>query len=178
MRSALFSGPGGITIPTSRAVLRLKTNSRLVTTSTGRSPRTAPFRILSAWADISGHVSATLVPYIIALCDDRCKLSPSPSWPGLTRPSTRCRWCVDGRVKPGHDGTEESVQGVSGIRPLESACPPGNIVGNRFLAASSAIRILCVNGTGTSKTSRASAPSFVIAANAPSRFGGGHPLQV
>ena len=27
-----------------------------------------------------------------------------PSWPGLTRPTTPGRWCVDGRVKPGHDG--------------------------------------------------------------------------
>ena len=28
----------------------------------------------------------------------------TPSWPGLTRPSTHDRPCADGRIKPGHDG--------------------------------------------------------------------------
>ena len=58
----------------------------------------------------SRHYRKRLIPD--ALCDDRCKLSPSPSWPGLTRPSTRCRWCADGRVKPGHDGKENQSSGA------------------------------------------------------------------
>src|SRR6185312_12795501 len=35
--------------------------------------------------------------------------SSSTSWPGLTRPTTPDRWCVVGRVKPGHDGRRASA---------------------------------------------------------------------
>ena len=87
----------------------------------GRTPMAASFP-----RAIPEKINLPVIPD--ALCDDRCKLSPSPSWPGLTRPSTRCRWCADGRVKPGHDGTEESVQGASGIRSLNLPITPARSV--------------------------------------------------
>src|SRR6185437_11574821 len=42
--------------------------------------------------------------FVVLTLDVDGRRPDPPSWPGLTRPSAPGRWCVDGRVEPGHDG--------------------------------------------------------------------------